>query len=81
MLVPAIRSRELTTIMTPLAGVAGVGVTVVGVAVLGVAVPTTSGRSQHERGELPGLQVSFIRYSHTTLGSSSVRLEGIACEE
>ena len=57
MLIVVIRSRELTTI-TPLPGVAAVGVSVVGVSVVGVTVPTTSGRSQHGKGELPGLQMS-----------------------
>ena len=45
MFIATIRSRELATI-TPLAG---------------VAVPTTSGRSQHERGGFPGLQMSVAR--------------------
>ena len=65
MFIATIRSRELTTI-TPLAGVAVVGVAVVGVvvvgaAVVGVVVPTTSGRSQHERGGFSGLQMSVAR--------------------
>ena len=59
------RSRELANI-TPLAGVAVPGVVVPGVVVPGVAVPgvvvlTTSGRSQHGRGGLPGLQISVTR--------------------
>ena len=54
------RSRELATI-TPLAGVAVPGVVVPGVAVPGVVVLTTSGRSQHGRVGLPGLQISVTR--------------------